>query len=77
MSSLFTPTNLVTQFLFLYYSFLIKATDSLETQLATAANSCHVTEALMRWCDQLWMVPAPLLTASQRKPPPHRRIQHT
>ncbi|XP_041975006.1 rho GTPase-activating protein conundrum isoform X2 [Aricia agestis] len=58
-------------------SLLIKQTDSLETQLATAANSCHVTEALMRWCDQLWVVPASILAASQRKPPPHRRNHHT
>ncbi|XP_028175847.1 rho GTPase-activating protein conundrum isoform X1 [Ostrinia furnacalis] len=58
-------------------SLLIKASDSLETQLATAANSCHVTEALMRWCEQLWTVPASLLTAAQRKPPPHRRNHHT
>ncbi|XP_038207662.1 rho GTPase-activating protein conundrum isoform X2 [Zerene cesonia] len=58
-------------------SLLIKASDSLETQLATAANSCHVTEALMRWCDQLWMVPASLLAASQRKPHQHRRNNHT
>ncbi|KAL0851591.1 hypothetical protein ABMA28_007373 [Loxostege sticticalis] len=58
-------------------SLLIKASDSLETQLATAANSCHVTEALMRWCEQLWTVPASLLAAAQRKPPPHRRNHHT
>ncbi|XP_072947781.1 rho GTPase-activating protein conundrum-like isoform X3 [Epargyreus clarus] len=58
-------------------SLLIKASDSLETQLATAANSCHVTEALMRWCDQLWVVPASLLAASQRKPSPHRRNHHS
>ncbi|CAG4989028.1 unnamed protein product [Colias eurytheme] len=58
-------------------SLLIKASDSLETQLATAANSCHVTEALMRWCDQLWMVPASLIAASQRKPQQHRRNNHT
>ncbi|KAM3960915.1 rho GTPase-activating protein conundrum isoform 2-T2 [Aphomia sociella] len=58
-------------------SLLIKSSDSLETQLATAANSCHVTEALMRWCDRLWTVPASLLAASQRKPPPHRRNHHT
>ncbi|XP_050346903.1 rho GTPase-activating protein conundrum isoform X1 [Nymphalis io] len=58
-------------------SFLIKASDSLETQLATAANSCHVTEALMRWCEQLWIVPNALLAAARRKPPPHRRPQHT
>ncbi|XP_026492586.2 rho GTPase-activating protein conundrum isoform X2 [Vanessa tameamea] len=58
-------------------SFLIKASDSLETQLATAANSCHVTEALMRWCDRLWGVPAALLAAAHRKPPPHRRAPHT
>ncbi|KAJ0182808.1 hypothetical protein K1T71_002177 [Dendrolimus kikuchii] len=58
-------------------SLLIKASDSLETQLATAANSCHVTEALMRWCDQLWIVPASLLEAAQRKPMPHRRNLHT
>lgn len=56
---------------------LIKSSDSLETQLATAANSCHVTEALMRWCDQLWTVPASLHAASQRKPLPHRRNHHT
>ncbi|GBP42810.1 Rho GTPase-activating protein conundrum [Eumeta japonica] len=56
---------------------LIKQSDSIETQLATAANSCHVTEALMRWSDQLWTVPASLLTAAQRKPPPHRRNHHT
>ncbi|XP_073958094.1 rho GTPase-activating protein conundrum isoform X2 [Choristoneura fumiferana] len=54
-------------------SLLMKQSDSLETQLAMAANSCHVTEALMRWCDQLWLVPDSLLTASQRKPSPHRR----
>ncbi|XP_075991922.1 rho GTPase-activating protein conundrum-like isoform X2 [Anticarsia gemmatalis] len=58
-------------------SLLIKPTDSLETQLATAANSCHVTEALMRWCEQLWVVPASLLAAAHRKPPPHRRNHHT
>lgn len=58
-------------------SLLIKSSDSLETQLATAANSCHVTEALMRWCDQLWVVPASLLEAAQRKPMPHRRNHHT
>ncbi|XP_023945151.2 rho GTPase-activating protein conundrum isoform X1 [Bicyclus anynana] len=58
-------------------SLLIKQTDSLETQLATAANSCHVTEALMRWCDQLWTVPSSCLLTSQRKPPPHRRNHHT
>ncbi|KAJ8736672.1 hypothetical protein PYW08_007328 [Mythimna loreyi] len=58
-------------------SLLIKPSDSLETQLATAANSCHVTEALMRWCDQLWLLPASLLAAAQRKPPPHRRNHHT
>ncbi|XP_013192000.2 rho GTPase-activating protein conundrum isoform X2 [Amyelois transitella] len=58
-------------------SLLIKSSDSLETQLATAANSCHVTEALMRWCDQLWTIPASLHSASQRKPPPHRRNHHT
>ncbi|XP_047520127.1 rho GTPase-activating protein conundrum isoform X1 [Pieris napi] len=58
-------------------SLLLKQTDSLETQLATAANSCHVTEALMRWNDQLWMVPASLLAASQRKPHQHRRNNHT
>ncbi|CAH0724502.1 unnamed protein product, partial [Brenthis ino] len=58
-------------------SLLLKQSDSLETQLATAANSCHVTEALMRWCEQLWMVPPSLLAASQRKPPPHRRAHHT
>lgn len=58
-------------------SLLIKTSDSLETQLATAANSCHVTEALMRWCDQLWVVPASLLAASHRKPSPHRRNLHT
>ncbi|KOB65017.1 Rho GTPase-activating protein 18, partial [Operophtera brumata] len=58
-------------------SLLIKSSDSLETQLATAANSCHVTEALMRWCDELWAVPAALVAASQRKPPPHRRNHHT
>ncbi|XP_059058394.1 rho GTPase-activating protein conundrum, partial [Achroia grisella] len=56
---------------------LIKSSDSLETQLATAANSCHVTEALMRWCDRLWTVPASLHAASQRKPMPHRRNHHT
>ncbi|CAK1601587.1 unnamed protein product [Parnassius mnemosyne] len=49
-------------------SLLIKPTDSLETQLATAANSCHVTEALMRWSESLWQVPASLLAAAQRKP---------
>ncbi|CAH0405581.1 unnamed protein product [Chilo suppressalis] len=50
------------------------ASDSLETQLATAANSCHVTEALMRWCDRLWTAPAALLTAAaSRKPPHHHR----
>ncbi|XP_063357803.1 rho GTPase-activating protein conundrum isoform X1 [Cydia amplana] len=54
-------------------SLLIKQSDSLETQLATAANSCHVTEALMRWCEQLWLIPASILAASQRKPSPHRR----
>ncbi|KAL4713866.1 hypothetical protein ACJJTC_015520 [Scirpophaga incertulas] len=54
-------------------SLLIKPTDSLETQLATAANSCHVTEALMRWCEQLWTVPPSLLAAAQRKPSPQRR----
>lgn len=58
-------------------SLLLKQSDSLETQLATAANSCHVTEALMRWCDQLYTVPHSLYSASQRKPPPHRRIHHT
>lgn len=58
-------------------SLLIKQSDSLETQLATAANSCHVTEALMRWCDQLWVVPASLLAAASRKPLPHRRNHHT
>ncbi|XP_068626300.1 rho GTPase-activating protein conundrum isoform X2 [Battus philenor] len=56
-------------------SLLIKPTDSLETQLATAANSCHVTEALMRWSEQLWLVPASLLAAAQRKPRP--RHPHT
>ncbi|KAG7311036.1 hypothetical protein JYU34_003894 [Plutella xylostella] len=56
---------------------LIKQTDSLETQLATAANSCHITEALMRWYEQLWIVPQSLLTAAQRKPPQHRRNHHT
>ncbi|KAI8437997.1 hypothetical protein MSG28_010655 [Choristoneura fumiferana] len=56
-----------------YHTLLMKQSDSLETQLAMAANSCHVTEALMRWCDQLWLVPDSLLTASQRKPSPHRR----
>ncbi|XP_026731471.1 rho GTPase-activating protein conundrum isoform X3 [Trichoplusia ni] len=54
-------------------SLLIKPSDSLETQLATAANSCHVTEALMRWSSQLWLVPRSLLAAAQRKPPPARR----
>ncbi|XP_030021063.2 rho GTPase-activating protein conundrum isoform X3 [Manduca sexta] len=58
-------------------SLLIKPSDSLETQLATAANSCHVTEAMMRWCEQLWIVPTSLLAAAQRKPPQHRRNQHT
>ncbi|XP_026319634.1 rho GTPase-activating protein conundrum isoform X2 [Hyposmocoma kahamanoa] len=58
-------------------SLLIKLSDSLETQLATAANSCHVTEALMRWSEQLWTVPASLYTTSQRKPHPHRRNHHT
>ncbi|XP_049875892.1 rho GTPase-activating protein conundrum isoform X2 [Pectinophora gossypiella] len=58
-------------------SLLIKQSDSLETQLATAANSCHVTEALMRWSDQLWSVPSALLDASQRKPQPTRRNHHT
>ncbi|KAJ2940716.1 hypothetical protein O0L34_g14826 [Tuta absoluta] len=58
-------------------SLLIKQSDSLETQLATAANSCHVTEALMRWCEQLWTVPASLLQASARKPQANRRNQHT
>ncbi|XP_039753640.1 rho GTPase-activating protein conundrum isoform X2 [Pararge aegeria] len=58
-------------------SLLIKQSDSLETQLATAANSCHVTEALMRWCDRLWTVPSSCLLASQRKPPQHRRNHHT
>lgn len=58
-------------------SLLIKQSDSLETQLATAANSCHVTEALMRWCEQLWVLPASLLDAAQRKPLPHRRNHHT
>lgn len=58
-------------------SLLIKQSDSLETQLATAANSCHVTEALMRWCEQLWIVPSSLLVAAQRKLPQHRRNQHT
>lgn len=58
-------------------SLLIKPSDSLETQLATAANSCHVTEALMRWCDQLWVLPPSLLTASHRKPSPQRRNHHT
>ncbi|KAI5632870.1 rhoGAP domain-containing protein [Phthorimaea operculella] len=58
-------------------SLLIKQSDSLETQLATAANSCHVTEALMRWCEQLWTVPASLLQASARKPQATRRNQHT
>lgn len=58
-------------------SLLIKPSDSLETQLATAANSCHVTEALMRWCEQLWLVPRSLLAAAQRKPPPARRTHHT
>ncbi|CAH2049890.1 unnamed protein product, partial [Iphiclides podalirius] len=56
-------------------SLLIKPTDSLETQLATAANSCHVTEALMRWHERLWLVPASLLAAAQRKP--RSRHQHT
>ncbi|XP_050680477.1 rho GTPase-activating protein conundrum isoform X2 [Leptidea sinapis] len=58
-------------------SLLIKSSDSLETQLATAANSCHVTEALMRWSDQLWKVPASLLAAAQRKPHQLRRNNHT
>ncbi|OWR53627.1 rho GTPase-activating protein 28 [Danaus plexippus plexippus] len=58
-------------------SLLIKQSDSLETQLATAANSVHVTEALMRWCDRLWCVPPSLLAASHRKPGPHRRNNHT
>ncbi|XP_035443794.1 rho GTPase-activating protein conundrum isoform X4 [Spodoptera frugiperda] len=58
-------------------SLLIKQSDSLETQLATAANSCHVTEALMRWCEQLWVLPGSLLDAAQRKPLPHRRNHHT
>ncbi|XP_053611046.1 rho GTPase-activating protein conundrum isoform X2 [Plodia interpunctella] len=58
-------------------SLLIKSSDSLETQLATAANSCHVTEALMRWCDQLWTLPASLHAAALRKPQPHRRNHHT
>ncbi|XP_069363386.1 rho GTPase-activating protein conundrum isoform X2 [Maniola hyperantus] len=57
-------------------SLLIKQSDSLEIQLATAANSCLVTEALMRWCDQLWIVPSSCLAASQRKPPLHRRNHH-
>ncbi|CAB3239553.1 unnamed protein product [Arctia plantaginis] len=58
-------------------SLLIKPSDSLETQLATAANSCHVTEALMRWCERLWVVPAALLAAARRKPSPQRRPHHT
>ncbi|CAH1639396.1 unnamed protein product [Spodoptera littoralis] len=62
-------------------SLLIKQSDSLETQLATAANSCHVTEALMRWCEQLWQLPASLLDAAQRKHAPRhhapRRPLHT
>ncbi|XP_013176805.1 PREDICTED: rho GTPase-activating protein 18 isoform X2 [Papilio xuthus] len=56
-------------------SLLIKPTDSLETQVATAANSCVVTEALMRWADSLWLVPASLLAAAQRKP--RARHHHT
>ncbi|XP_004926275.1 rho GTPase-activating protein conundrum isoform X2 [Bombyx mori] len=58
-------------------SLLIKQSDSLETQLATAANSCHVTEAMMRHSEQLWTVPPSLLAAAQRKPQAHRRLQHT
>lgn len=54
-------------------SILIKSPDSIETQLATAANSCHVAEALIRWCERLWVVPHTLLTAAQRKPSPQRR----
>ncbi|XP_022822308.1 rho GTPase-activating protein conundrum isoform X3 [Spodoptera litura] len=57
-------------------SLLIKQSDSLETQLATAANSCHVTEALMRWCERLWRLPASLLAAAQRKHAPRRPL-HT
>ncbi|XP_077298644.1 rho GTPase-activating protein conundrum-like isoform X2 [Arctopsyche grandis] len=49
-------------------SLVIRPADGLEAQVQMAANSCRVTEALMRYCDSLWLVPPSIASQLDRKP---------